>query len=50
MDTFTIKGYEKRDYVVKKFGKSGHIILPKEAVGKNVKVVFVDSITIPGEK
>ena len=45
MDKFTIEGYEKRDFIVKKFGKKGgHIILPGQLVDKKVKVVFMDEI------
>lgn len=44
MDKFIIEGSEKRDYIVKSFAASGHLILPKSTIGKLVKVVFVDPV------
>lgn len=40
MDKFVIEGIEMRTFTVKKFSKSGHIILPKEWVDKEVKVIL----------
>lgn len=47
MDSFNIEGSEVRWFLVKRFGKGGaHVVLPKEALGRKVKIVFVEPLLV----
>jgi len=40
MNKIELKGKEVREFTVKGFGDSGHIIVPKKYIGKKVMIVF----------
>ena len=50
MMEITTKAYQVIDRPVKSMGNSGGIYLPKDWIGKNVKILLLDPLDIDKEK